>query len=49
VASFLKFNGYANLALYRGGYREWEHHAAQLAGARHGGETAATEAPGDVE
>jgi len=23
VASFLKFNGYTNLAIYRGGYREW--------------------------
>jgi rhodanese-related sulfurtransferase len=23
VAQFLKFNGYSNVVLYRGGYREW--------------------------
>lgn len=26
IAAFLKFNGYANLAIYRGGYREWKSH-----------------------
>jgi rhodanese-related sulfurtransferase len=23
IASFLKFNGYRNISLFRGGYREW--------------------------
>jgi len=49
VANFLKFNGYTNLALYRGGYREWEAHAAQPIGANPSGETAANERPGDAE
>ncbi|MDR1480121.1 MAG: rhodanese-like domain-containing protein [Planctomycetaceae bacterium] len=24
IAQFLKFNGYSNVVIYRGGYREWE-------------------------
>jgi rhodanese-related sulfurtransferase len=31
VATFLKFNGYNNVSIYRGGYREWEQTQNQLA------------------
>jgi rhodanese-related sulfurtransferase len=29
VAAFLKFNGYRNVSIFRGGYREWSNYQKQ--------------------
>lgn len=48
VARFLKFNGYSNVALYRGGYGEWQEQVASPGGGKPSREKAAPEETGDA-